>query len=251
MGSMEKEIADRLIQLNREFYQLYSISFSQTRRRIQPGVARVLHALPDDGVWLDIGCGNGNLIVHWAHQGFHGSITGVDFSQKLIQQAREYTAQTSQGNIDFHLANIADKDWASALPHQDWNGIFLFAVLHHIPGKENRRKACAQLRGLLQPGSCCYLSVWQPHKSKRLSRRFQPWTSMGFREDQVETGDVLMDWRAESQKEPNRSVFRYVHIFEGQELSALAQSCGFFVQEQFFSDGRQGNLGLYQRWQVR
>ena len=44
---------------------------------------------------------------------------------------------------------------------------------------------------------------------------------------------------------------RYVHIFTENELVDLAESSGFEVKDTFYSDGKEGDLGLYQCWVVK
>jgi tRNA (uracil-5-)-methyltransferase TRM9 len=57
-----------------------------------------------------------------------------------------------------------------------------------------------------------------------------------------------MDWRAEINGGTTAGGLRYVHIFSESELSDLAATSGFDVSEKFYSDGKEGNLGLYQTW---
>jgi hypothetical protein len=42
---------------------------------------------------------------------------------------------------------------------------------------------------------------------------------------------------------------RYVHLFSEAELVELTQQTGFSIISQFYSDGRNGNLALYQEWE--
>ena len=76
---MDDEIAARLIDLNRQFYQTFALQFSATRGRIQPGVRRVLGDLPLHADVLDLGCGNGGLARELARQGYTGAYAGPGF----------------------------------------------------------------------------------------------------------------------------------------------------------------------------
>ena len=124
----------------------------------------------------------------------------------------------------------------------------MFAVLHHVPGKGQRLNLVREICSLLDKGTRLYLSVWQVQKSPRLVSRLVPWSEVGIDGSQVDEGDVLMDWRAEAGGKPGEKGIRYVHIFTEGELSDLAGVGGFTVKECFYSDGREGNLGLYQVW---
>ena len=77
---MRQDIFQRLLNINREFYQSFGQAFAQTRRRVQPGVRRALAQWITNGDWLDIGCGSGTLSREWRSAGLKGSYTGVDFS---------------------------------------------------------------------------------------------------------------------------------------------------------------------------
>jgi hypothetical protein len=93
-----------------------------------------------------------------------------------------------------------------------------------------------------------YLSVWQLQNSLRLLPRVKPWEIVGIPHREVEQGDVLMDWRAGLEEKSMEPALRYVHIFSETEMQELAAEAGFTIAETFYSDGREGNLALYQVW---
>jgi hypothetical protein len=63
----------------------------------------------------------------------------------------------------------------------------------------------------------------------------------------MEDGDVLLDWKAE-QSSAKRTGYRYVHIYQETELLEIADEVGCEIIQSFYSDGKEGNLGLYQIW---
>lgn len=248
---MDAETLERLNRINQEFYQKYVNSFARTRRTIQPGVSRILNKIAKSGNWLDIGCGNGTLARAWAQKGITGLYFGVDFSSGLIEAAKERAQPCREGQkIVFHQTDLNSEKWVNSLPDEEWNSIFFFAVLHHIPGEECRKLLCKQLRELLAAGKDCYISVWQPRSSPRLVNRIQPWKSVGIKSSDADPGDVLMDWRGHHADGRQEQALRYVHIFSKDELAELAHVSGFSVIDNFYSDGKEGNLGLYQHWVV-
>jgi hypothetical protein len=87
------------------------------------------------------------------------------------------------------------------------------------------------------------LSNWQFLNSERLKARIRPWESAAISGSDVDAGDYLLDWRNGGEG------LRYAHHFTADELSALAEQAGFRVMQSFLSDGKGGNLGLYQEWQ--
>jgi len=251
---MQPETIAKLHHINQEFYQTFAHSFASTRRRVQPGIRKVLQEIPAQGNWLDIGCGSGALAAEWIRQRRTGLYHGIDFSPNLIAEAGEETLgvpQSAELEVQLSCADLVNADWELPLSTTRWDGALCFAVLHHIPGSELRQRICTSIGALLGSQNKLYLSVWQVRNSPRLMQRILPWSRTGLNEDDLDAGDVLMDWRAGSEGDGISQGLRYVHIFTENELANLAESSGFEVKESFYSDGKEGNLGLYQSWVVK
>lgn len=244
---MQPETIRRLLEINARFYQDYAAPFSATRQRLQPGVQRILSRIPGDAAILDLGCGNGEFWRGLAQSGFRGSYLGLDFSPQLLEIARENSMRNTQVSIAapvFQQADLATTAWAENLPGgaDSFNLILAFAVLHHIPSAKLRKNVIQAVRRLLNPNGQFIHSEWQFLNSLRLRERIQPWAAAGLSESDVEEGDYLLDWRREGRG------LRYVHHFSPAEFDSLSQAYGFTIQEQFYSDGEGGRLGLYQTW---
>jgi SAM-dependent methyltransferase len=239
---MNPATADRLIELNRGFYEKFGDSFSATRKRLQPGVVRILETLQGDEAILDLGCGNGELAQELARRGHHGPYLGVDSSLPLLREAQSHPprglhAAFLQADLT-HFSLIANR-----LPMSErWNLVTAFAVLHHIPGDQLRFDLLRSVRRLLSPGGRLVLSNWQFLNSEKLKERIQPWEAAGLSPGEVDPDDYLLDWRRDG------AGLRYVHHFSEEELDALAAQAGFRVRESFLSDGENQRLGLYQVW---
>lgn len=240
---MDSAVAERLIEINREFYSRFGGSFSATRQRLQPGVRRVLEPLQGDENILDLGCGNGWFARELRKRGHRGSYLGLDFSLPLLQEAGFHT---EDGSFRFMEADVTRLPWLREhlLAAGGWSLVTAFAVLHHIPSHELRLEVVKCVRALLQPGGRFIHSNWQFLNSARLRARIQPWEAAAVSRSQVEAGDYLLDWRS------GGSGLRYVHHFSEAELQALAEEAGFEVREVFYSDGETGNLGLYEVWEA-
>ncbi len=237
---MDSSTAQRLLALNRQFYADFGAHFSATRQRIQPGVRKIITNLAGNEHILDLGCGNGELARTLAQSDFHGTYTGLDFSLPLLSDAR---IQPPGFSISFHEADLTAADWEQTLGAEHFSLITAFAVLHHIPGAELRRKIFRKIHNLLEPEGKFIQSNWQFLNSKKLKKRIQPWESAGLATEDVDDGDYLLDWRS------GGSGLRYAHHFSIQELSQLASETGFMVKESFYSDGEGERLGLYQVWE--
>ncbi|HAF61380.1 MAG TPA: hypothetical protein DCK95_03530, partial [Anaerolineaceae bacterium] len=200
---------------------------------------------------LDLGCGNGNILRNLCAQKFSGMYMGVDFSPNLINDAQQLYA-TLQGKClfkaQFSAFDLVASDWRSISTYKPWEVICAFAVFHHIPGSENRRILFQHVRKCMYPATKFIFSVWQPQNSTRLVKRFQSWNVIGMSESDVESGDVLLDWKSTTST-MDEVGYRYVHIFTPGELQLIATDLGFTILENFYSDGKEGNVGLYHVWQ--
>jgi SAM-dependent methyltransferase len=241
---MDINTQTKLLALNQAFYDQFSNSFSATRGRIQNGVRRVMENIPKQANVFDVGCGNGTLARALITAGFEGSYLGVDMSAGLLSEAETLTEINPQKEIRFQQANLADPNWTGKIPPLSCDWLVSFAVLHHLPGEDFRQRIVAQFKTFLKPGSMVAVSVWQWHNSPRLRKRVLPWSTAGIQPEAVDDGDVLLDWRAG--ESPG---VRYVHTFTEESLSELAYSGGFRVRNSFYSDGKIGNLALYQIWE--
>ncbi len=241
---MEPWVQSKLLTINQKFYDRFTRSFSATRHQVQPGVNRLItQILPTFSV-LDIGCGNGTLARALIDRDFSGRYLGVDMSESLLSKAREMTPDPPQGDFSFQLVDLAVEGWQTNIPHQPYDWLTCFAVLHHLPGQALRKQIVAAFAKCIRPESFVAVSVWQWQNSPRLRKRVIPWSAVGLDPQAFDDGDVLLDWRA-----GETLGLRYVHTFDEERLTALAKSSGFQIIESFFSDGKSGDLALYQVWQ--
>ena len=248
---MDPQTAAELLEINRRFYSEFGDAFAATRRRIQPGVGRILETIPvgEPSDWLDLGCGSGALGRIWSEQGRCGSYTGIDFSGPLLREAEKATQSLSGDRLQIRYlpGDLMDPGWTAVTGGRKFDGILAFASLHHIPGRENHLRIFGQVKELLKMGGTFIFSVWQFQNSPKLMKRVQPWERAGISEERLEPGDTLLDWRFALPESSEKQGLRYVHLFNEEEIAALAERSGFCVTEQFYSDGAEGNLALYTR----
>jgi SAM-dependent methyltransferase len=235
---MNSATAERLLAINREFYNKFGDQFSATRQRLQPGVKKILDSTQDYVSVLDLGCGNGHFLRELSNRGHKAALLGVDFSLPLLRNA------VSAPGLGFREVDLSQ---LSAISHQlsisgGWDLVTMFATLHHIPFAEIRLDILRTVYKLLKPGGKFILSNWQFLNSEKLKSRIQPWEKAGIKEIDVDEGDYLLDWRSGGEG------LRYAHQFSVEELLGLAEQVEMRVIDSFLSDGDGGNLGLYQVW---
>ena len=238
---MKPEIAQQLLALNRRFYTEFGSQFSATRGRIQPGVRRVLDSLKGDETILDLGCGNGELARTLARDGHRGAYLGLDFSLPLLAVAESVPEGFSAEFREADLTQLSEITEQLSVP-EGWSLMTAFAVLHHLPSQHLRLNLLQTVHSLLAPGGRFIHSNWQFLNSPRLRLRVRKWSEAGLTDDDVDDGDYLLDWRS------GGTGLRYVHHFSEEELTELAESSGFTIFETFYSDGKEGNLAIYQIW---
>lgn len=246
---MDDQISQKLIDLNHQFYQTFSASFSQTRFSVQPGVKKVVYEFIEKPIngrscsIVDIGCGNGELARYLGKIEFKGNYTGLDSSSSLLGFSGQIP-EPALFHPNFLVMDITRNGWETNLPIATCDMAVSFAVMHHIPGFELRKKIFQTIRSLVKTNGFFIHSHWQFSNSPRLMKRIIPWEKIGLSSSQLEPGDTLLDWRAET----GRSGYRYVHLFTEEELNRYADKTGFSVIDSFYSDGKEGNLALYQVW---
>ncbi|MEK7682621.1 MAG: class I SAM-dependent methyltransferase [Chloroflexota bacterium] len=236
---VRREIVERLLEINRGFYQSFAEPFSETRSQLQPGVLRAIQDLPEHARVLDLGCGHGALAAHLHEHGFRGTYLGLDGSEALLDRI---PSNLRPPTYRFFHADLADHGWPKRIdsPTDRFDRVCAFAVLHHLPTEQLRLAIITATRGLLDPAGRLVMSVWDFLSSLRLRKRIVPWENVGLDQQDVDAEDYLLDWRQ------GGTGFRYVHHFSGQELRSLAAQAGFSVLAEYQADR---GLGLYQVWQ--
>jgi 2-polyprenyl-3-methyl-5-hydroxy-6-metoxy-1,4-benzoquinol methylase len=113
----------------------------------QEGTDKFVLYLKESASVLDVGCGGGTKSRYLAGKGLN--VLGIDFSEKMVEIAsREVPA------AKFQVMDVNDIDTLG----ENFDGIFMQAVLLHIPKKkvdEILRKAAQKLN----PGGYLYIAV--------------------------------------------------------------------------------------------
>ncbi len=161
----------------REAYDSFSEEFSQTRKgKIWPEVVSFLEI--SKGTILDLGCGY-NKYGEYA-KGIH---ICFDFSKNLIKLSRLDISESFYVVGDITASPFKDKS-------ADY--VICIATLHHIPGREKRRRVLKELIRLAKKG--VLISVWYYYQKRFIGKK----------------KDLDVGWRGK--------YFRYYHLYDFKEL---------------------------------
>lgn len=140
-----------------------------------------------------MGCGNGRLLQMF--KGRKIDYIGVDFSEKMIQKAKE-----KYGDY-FQVADIFN------LPFSDnyFDSIWSIAVFHHIPSKELQMKALQEIKRVLKKNGKIIMTCWHLFK-------------FPFRKNIIISSKEL-------------KIQRYYRAFSKKELKKLFKKTGFKIKE--------------------
>jgi SAM-dependent methyltransferase len=110
-----------------------------------PEVRTVIEKFDQPSRALDLGCGTGTSSIYLAQQGWQ--VTGVDFSPKAIELARD-KAQRAGVDLELHLGDVTRLDFLRG----PFDLILDIGCLHGLD-RESRTRYAEQLRQLTRPGS--------------------------------------------------------------------------------------------------
>ncbi len=234
--AVDAHVQRQLLDLNRRFYDRFARPFADSRQASQASLQQALASVRDGNRVLDIGCGDGRAARALEAMGRRVSYLGIDASPSLIALARERTGRLAAVKATFAVLDVSDPDWQTGLGAQCFDSVLAFALLHHIPGQDLRRRLVRQMTSLLCPAGRLIVSTWQFLASERLRRKVLPWAAIGLRGDDVEPGDYLLDWQRGGYG------IRYCHLIGESELRDLCAAAGLSMCAMFAADS---GLNLY------
>jgi SAM-dependent methyltransferase len=229
---MRDEIVNHLLAVNHAFYSRFATPFAHSRGSPQPGFVDLVDDLPlSIERVLDVGCGNGRFGQFLRNYLPAFDYVGIDFTADLLTLATELAGGT------FYERDISQRGFLDELG--DFDLIVCLATMQHVPGKSNRLRLLCEIRKHLTQDGRVFLANWQFMSSARQRRKIREWQEVGLSEADVEVGDYLLSWEREG------SGLRYVRSIDEDETAVLVEQAGLAIENQFRSDGREGNLNLY------
>jgi len=228
---VDRETTQRLLTINRQFYERFARYFADARSARQPSLVRALAGVADGNAVLDAGCGDGRAARTLDAMRRRVAYLGIDCSAALIELARERCAGLGDVHAEFVVADLTAADWARPVGSRRFDVVVCLAVLHHIPGHEARQRIVRDLATVLAPAGRLVVSTWQFMTSERWQSRIVPWGTVGIDDAQLEAGDYLLDWRRGGYG------LRYCSMIAEDELRSLCTQAGLVVEEVARGDG--------------
>ena len=193
----------------RATYDRIAGHFASTREYAWPEVEAFLDGMPDGGVALDLGCGNGRHAELLARRAKR--VLGVDASRGLLDEA---THRATERGFD---ADLLQTD-AARLPLRDGTvdvAVYV-ATLHHLPTSEARVGSLDELARVLRSDGRALVSAWSTAHDKFEGSEVQR-TSKNRAGEPREMGfDTTVDWTLPG----GETVPRFYHIYAPEEFEA-------------------------------
>lgn len=182
-------------------YRLIAEEFSKTRQKPWPEFSEFLENLKlkkNAGkiTLLDVGCGNGRLYKFLKTE--NTDYIGIDNNRAFLKIAKQKYPKTK-----FKYADAIRLPF----PSKSFDSVWCIAVLHHLPIKTLRLKACKEIARVLKPKGKLMIIVWNLWQKKY--RKFI----------NKKTHDALIPW--------NNKLKRYYYAFKPAELKSLLEKAGF------------------------
>jgi ubiquinone/menaquinone biosynthesis C-methylase UbiE len=202
---MKNKDAQNIMRNLQEDYNLTAESFSATRDRMWPELKFMFDYSKKNEKILDLGCGNGRFSKYLQETDY----TGVDFSEKMIEQAKKRFPDKK-----FIVADALN------LPFEDnyFDKIYSVAMIHQIPSHKYRLEALIEIKRTLKPNGQIFLTAWKALGAQG-SHRFE----------RGEGKDVFLKRE------------RYYYLFEKGELSKLTEEAGLKVKEEGTAEQKNRN----------
>lgn len=159
--------SDQIISV-KNTYNAIGKEFSASRQYIWPDLKPFLNEVKPNSKILDVGCGNGRLLLGIPKD---SNYTGIDISQELISEAKK----AHQDKVFLETDITQEKIW-NTLPQFDY--IFCIAVLHHLPTQKDQLFVLNQIKKHLKPNGKILITTWNLWQPKYLKYHLDPKTKL-------------------------------------------------------------------------
>ena len=235
--TMKRRIEDKLLKINKDFYSRIASDFSRTRQSFWPGWKTALNYMRlnelEEIKIFDVGCGNGRFYDFLKSQHSKLDYLGIDNTPELFP-----VIFPENESIKFKVIDIINDDLRS-LNNEPYDLISMIAVLHHIPGKENRLKLMSNLKNLLRDNGYLLITFWDFLDETKLVDKIVDWKYTDIDTKDLDNGDYLISWGGD------KNSYRYCHYYSQNEKNEIINFLDLNLIKTFKSDGKSGSLNSY------
>ncbi|MEA1936499.1 MAG: class I SAM-dependent methyltransferase [Patescibacteria group bacterium] len=210
---MNNNNPQKIIEKTRDDYNLIAKEWDLSRNRASQLKINLTKNIKPKTKVLDIGCGNALILPFILEK--DAFYCGIDISKKLIEIAREkYKKEIEERKAEFFVGQATEFPFKN----EEFDLALSFAVLHHIPSMELRKKFFEEIKRTSKPNAEVKIIVWNL-LSAWVNDRFDIENKLKGKN----SGDVFVPWKATQGKIINR----FTHQFSKKELLLLAKEAGF------------------------
>ncbi|MHA1668491.1 MAG: class I SAM-dependent methyltransferase [Candidatus Heimdallarchaeaceae archaeon] len=231
--SPKKQIVQAYEKISSSYLKLKSKPWKDFRAYLS--VARKAVALPDEGIILDVGSGNGRNLLLFDEKKWQFIIS--DLSKKLLESAIILPAGRK------HLLN----NDMSLLPikKDSIDLVLCIAALHHLENKKDTVKVLEDIHYSLKKGGYLILSCWRKWKAdtrKKMLIDFLLYAFKKVKNRKWRHGDIIIPWLNEKKEVVAE---RYYHLFTKRELISLITKTNFKIKNISILGGKSKKDNLF------
>lgn len=193
----------------KDVYNSIASSFSKTRTKVWPCVAKFLDSM--EGKGLEIGCGNGKNMLYKKDL----DIEGIDICPSFVAICNKAGLNVIEGTM-------------TNLPYQNssFDFVYCIAALHHLTTQDLRSKAIQEMIRVCKPQGFIFILVWAFEQASDAKRNFV-------------TQDVMVPW-----KDGIETKYRFYHVYKKDELETEASFFNetILIKESLYEKGNYGIL---------
>ncbi len=143
-GAHEDSIREEFTHQSRSFGRAVAMTSART-------LGAVVELVPEDpeASWIDVACGPG--VITRATAARVGSVTGVDLTPAMVEEAERRAAEEGVGNVSFEAGDATALEFADA----SFDGAITRLSLHHVPAPG---RVVAEMARVVRPGGWVVLS---------------------------------------------------------------------------------------------
>ena len=127
---------------------------------------------------LDLGCGPATQLAQVAQLNPGSTFTGVDLSEQMLSDAKQYVKNLDIDNVDFRQGDFSCLDQFETA---SFDAVISTMALHHLPTFAHLQACFREIARVLRPGGAIYITDFGRLKSLKsviffayLNKRHQP-----------------------------------------------------------------------------